>query len=183
MITEIILIGFILSTDSFSAALAMGLRPHTKSDSFRFALLSGSAEAIVAYIGSIVGAKVVAQFSAIDHWVAFCLLMLVAIHMFIESWTSQQEQSTQSNIKFHHISKLLLVSFATSIDALGVGVSIGVVHKESLLPFIVSIGVWAFMATMAGMSVSKLIPKKYSRYLGVFSSIILILLAFKMLEI
>ena len=78
---EVLLVGLILSADSFSAAVAMGLRPFSRKDALKFAASSGAAEALVALIGAMAGTHVIAKFSAIDHWIAFILLGLVALHM------------------------------------------------------------------------------------------------------
>ena len=134
---EIIIVGLVLCADSFSAALAMGARPHRFIDSLKFAFSSGGAEALVAYIGAIAGAKIISDFDSIDHWVAFVLLLAVALHMAYEGIQELRNRADdQVEVKkFHGILKILIVSFATSLDALAVGVSLGVSGKP-LMPFI-----------------------------------------------
>jgi len=83
-IYEMILVGLVLSADSFSAALAMGTRPFTKEDAFKFALASGGAEGLFTFIGALAGSFIVSKLSSIDHWIAFSLLGVVAIHMAYE---------------------------------------------------------------------------------------------------
>lgn len=85
MIIEALLVGLVLSIDSFSAALAMGHRPFTSKDAIKFALSSGIAEGLVALFGALAGAHIIAKFAAVDHWIAFGLLMAVALHMGYES--------------------------------------------------------------------------------------------------
>jgi putative Mn2+ efflux pump MntP len=84
MILEILIFGLILSADSFSAAIAMGHRPFTKKDALKFAFTSGSAETFTTLIGSIAGAQIVRKFGDYDHWIAFFLLLGVALHMAYE---------------------------------------------------------------------------------------------------
>lgn len=74
---EVIIVGLVLSADSFSAALALGTRTHKASDALKFACSSGGAEALVSFLGSIAGAKVVSEFDSFDHWVSFLLLFFV----------------------------------------------------------------------------------------------------------
>ena len=52
---EVLIVGLILSADSFSAAVAMGLRPFSKKDAIKFAASSGIAEALFALIGAMAG--------------------------------------------------------------------------------------------------------------------------------
>ena len=78
---EIIVFALVLSADSFSAAIALGLRKHNWRDSLKFALTSGGIEALVAFIGAIGGAGVLARFDFIDHWISFFILLAVAVHM------------------------------------------------------------------------------------------------------
>jgi putative Mn2+ efflux pump MntP len=56
---EISIVGLVLCADSFSAALAMGVRPHKLGDTLKFAFSSGGAEALVAFLGAIAGAKII----------------------------------------------------------------------------------------------------------------------------
>src|SRR4051794_38946955 len=85
-IFEPIILGLALSADSFSAAIVMGLKPHQLRDSLKFASLSGGAELIATFIGAVAGEKIISQFSSIDHWIAFLLLLAVAIHMLYENF-------------------------------------------------------------------------------------------------
>jgi putative Mn2+ efflux pump MntP len=82
--------------------------------------------------------------------------------------------------QFHSFLKIIIVSFATSLDALAVGVSLGVTGKP-LLPFITSIGLWAFFSTILGMSIAKVASKKLGPLFNLIGSFVLITLAFKFL--
>jgi putative Mn2+ efflux pump MntP len=181
-ILEVIIVGLILCVDSFSAALAMGARPHRFSDTFKFALSSGGAEALVSFLGAIAGARIIAQYDSIDHWVSFFLLVLVAIHMAYEGIVElKNRHDTESKPKqFHSFIKILIVSFATSLDAFALGVSLGVSDKP-LAPFIISIGSWAFLSTVVGMSIAKVASKRLGPIFSLIGSFVLLILAFKFL--
>lgn len=182
-ILEILIVGLVLSADSFSAALAMGARPHKTSDTLKFALSSGGAEALVSFLGAIAGATIVAKFDSIDHWVSFFLLCGVAIHMAHEGYTELKDKKDVELAPkpFHNFWKILIVSFATSLDAFAVGVSLGVSDKP-LPPYIVSIGLWAFFSTIIGMSVAKVASKKMGPLFSLIGSLVLFSLAFKFLS-
>lgn len=180
---EIIIVGLILSADSFSAALAMGHRPFKRSDAFKFALSSGSAEAIVAFIGAIAGAKIISQFSAIDHWIAFFLLGGVSLHMAYEGFRDLlRPEVTDVSLEFHSFTKILIVSLATSLDAFGVGIGLGISNKP-ILPFIISIGFWAFTTTLLGLYLARKLSSKFGPIMNLVGAIVLGILAFQMLKI
>lgn len=180
---EVLFIGLILSADSFSAAIAMGFRPFTRKDAIRFALSSGGAEALVALVGALAGKQIVKIMGEYDHWIAFGLLMIVALHMAYEGILHiMRPEETEEKKDFHSFIKVLIVSFATSLDALGVGVGLGVMNKP-IIPYIISIGLWAFIATIVGLNIAKKISNKFGPIVNVASAIVLGFLAFQMLKI
>jgi putative Mn2+ efflux pump MntP len=181
-IIEILVVGLVLCADSFSAAIALGSRPHKFSDTLKFAFSSGGAEALVSFLGAVAGAKIISEFDLIDHWVSFLLLLAVAIHMAIEGISELRGKFKEEDRprQFHSFLKIIIVSFATSLDALAVGVSLGVTGKP-LLPFITSIGLWAFFSTILGMSIAKVASKKLGPLFNLIGSFVLITLAFKFL--
>lgn len=183
MILKALILGFALSADSFSAALAMGFRKHERKDAFLFALCSGGAEALVALGGALAGKSIVTQFGDYDHWIAFCMLMLVALHILKDGLQDLRSKGQPEKAeRFHGLHKILIVSFATSLDALGVGVGLGAL-RESLFPYILFIGLFAFAGTLAGLFLAKRIPRRFGPYSNFLGATILAVLAVKMLEI
>ena len=182
-VTEIIIVGLVLSADSFSAAVALGHRPFSKKDAYRFAIASGGAEAIMALLGAISGTYVISQFSAIDHWIAFILLGGVALHMGYEGLKDLMSKEVKvEKLNFHSFKKVLLVSFATSLDAFGVGIGLGLA-KKPILPYVCSIGLWAFMATIVGLYIAKKLSQSFAPIMSLLGSIVLGYLAFQSLNI
>lgn len=182
-LVEVIVIGLVLSADSFSAAMAMGTRPFSEKDAFRFALSSGSAEALVALFGALAGNQVVKRFESIDHWVAFGLLGAIALHMAYEGVQDLiSKEVKEEKLDFHSFGKVLLVSFATSLDAFGVGIGLGISDKP-LAPYIVSIGIWAFITTMLGLHLAKRLSRKFGPIMNLVGAVVLGALAFQMLKI
>ena len=179
-ILEVLLVGLVLCADSFSAALAMGARTHKFSDSLKFAFTSGGAEALVSFCGAIAGAKIISEFDSIDHWVSFLLLVTVALHMSYENFNDFKKNQTNKSRKFHGLTKIIIVSFATSLDAFAVGMSLGVSEKN-LAPYIASIGLWTFFSTIIGMSMAKIASQKIGSLFSLLGSIVLLTLAFKFL--
>ncbi|STX27988.1 Domain of uncharacterised function DUF [Legionella beliardensis] len=182
-IIEPIIWGLVLSVDSFSAALAMGFRPHKLSDSLKFATSSGGAELIATFLGMLLGEKVIMQLGSIGQWIACLLLFGVAVRMFYEGIMEfKHGNHNKQLVKFHSFVKILIVSIATSIDALAVGVSLGVANKP-LLPYLISIGGWAFISTMVGMAIAKRAPKRLSAIFSMVGALIIFILAVSMIAL
>lgn len=183
-IFEALVLGLVLSADSFSAALALGLRPHQSRDTFKFALSSGGAEALVAFLGAMAGEQIVLRFDEFDHWVSFGLLSAVALHMAFEAFQGLGQDSGGDGrgmpLRFHSFAKVLAVSFATSLDAFAVGVGLGASGKP-LPGYLVSIGAWAFVSTLVGMSIARRAPKRWGAVFSFIGSFVLFALAFKFL--
>jgi putative Mn2+ efflux pump MntP len=179
---DILIIGLALSADSFSAALAMGLRPHEKKNAYIFGFSSGGAEAIVACIGALAGSQIAQNFSAFDHWISFSLLIAVALHMFHESYEEWMHPTKEIPAKFHSYTKILIVSLATSLDAFAVGVGLGVT-QQVLWPYIISIGVWAFFATLLGMSIGKRVSRQLGPLFSFLGALILVIMAIRFLMV
>ncbi len=179
MLVEVILIGLVLSVDSFSAALAMGTRPYILKDLLKFAFSSSIAEVCFTILGALAGAKMAGLIDAYDHWVSFIILVIVALHMIYESLMDEENDQAQKK-EFHSFFKILIVSFATSLDAFAVGVTLGLAQKP-LMPYSISIGVFAFLSTVLGMQISKKVSVKLGDRINIAGAIVLILLAISFL--
>ena len=183
---ELLLLGMALSADSFCAAFAMGHKPFTRFDALRFAFASGGAEALFALAGALAGGFIVQSFASVDHWIAFGLLTAVALHMMREGLRSLKaphgNESPDSKEVFHGPLRILIVSFATSLDAFGVGVGYGLTDRP-LLPFLASIGMWAFGATLAGLQLSRKLSSRFGPMMEIAGAGILQAIAFQMLKI
>lgn len=179
---DVLIIGLALSADSFSAALAMGLRPHQRKDAYIFGLSSGGAEALVTCFGAFAGAQLAQSFSSFDHWISFFLLVAVALHMFHESYEEWRDPTNDRPDNFHSYTKILIVSLATSLDAFAVGVGLGVT-QETLWPYILSIGAWAFLATLLGMSLGRRASSRLGPLFNFLGAVILVIMAVRFLVI
>lgn len=75
---------------------------------------------------------------------------------------------------------LVLLSLATSMDALGVGFGIGIVGESILLPALI-IGVVAGIMTFSAMQLGNRISRKFGKRMGIIGGVILMVIAFKIL--
>jgi putative Mn2+ efflux pump MntP len=180
---ELFLFTIILSIDSFSAAVALGFRHFSLKRAFFFAFSSGFAEGMATAIGFFLGHIAKDLVTEYDHWIAFSLLFLVGSHMCYEAYVEMNSKKVVTDeIKVHGAFKILFISSITSIDSLGVGVSLGLVNKPILL-YSFAIGIGAFASTYLGLFLAKRISHKFGGRVELFGGVVLILIGIKMLSI
>lgn len=182
-IFEIVLLGMVLSADSFSAAVAMGCRRFRRSDALKFAAASGGAEVLSTVAGFLAGAHVISLISSVDHWIAFGLLAAVSLHMAIEGITGLRNRNhCVEVVEFHSFTKILIVSFATSLDAFGVGISLGIADRP-IVPLLISIGFWAFTTTLFGLYLARKLSRKFGPIFTLIGALVLGIMSIQMLKI
>jgi len=158
---SVFLIAIGLSADCFAVALGIsfscgGLPFHQV---FRVPLAFGLFQAAMTTLGWLAGRTIEELISSYDHWVAFGLLAFVGIRMIWESFHSGE--SRRKNIDITKGMVLLMLSFATSIDALAVGLTFGLV-KIGITLASLTIGLVAFVITGVGF----LLGRKLSSIMG-----------------
>lgn len=131
-----------LAMDCFSVSISSSAC--NKKFKFQEALASatsyGSFQFSMLCIGWLIGVSVLSYVEAFDHWIAFFLLFIVSMRMI----RSETEVSRMSSL-----AKLIMLSLATSIDALSVGMALSLVGIEMLAPALVA-GASSFVLTLAG---------------------------------
>ena len=122
-----------LAADCFAVAVSgsIALRTPTRSQVVRTALAFGLAQFIMPLLGWAAGRTFVDVVSSYDHWVAFGLLALVGAHMLRESFENEEEGEVRTDITRGF--RLLLLTFATSIDSLAVGLTLAFLDAPILL--------------------------------------------------
>jgi len=183
MAWEIILFAILLSIDSFSAAFAMGFRRFSARRAFSFAFSSAFAEGGATAIGFLLGRIAKDLIINYDHWVAFFLLVAVGSHMCWEAYHHNPNETPEAeDPRTHSFLKILFVSTVTSIDSLGVGVTLGLSGKP-IVEYSIAIAIAAFASTYLGLSLAKKMPASFGSRLEIVGGGVLILLGFKMLSI
>jgi len=174
-----LLIGTGLSLDSFAVSVSCGLVK--KRISFLAAVPIASSlavfQALFLVIGWYAGVRLHDYIGAFDHWLAFILLAFLGLKMMHDA---KHEDGIAKCINTLSISLVLGLSVATSIDALVVGLSFGVLEMSILYPVII-IGLVTFVASMIGMYCGKNIPAKHNRQSILLGGIVLIVIGVKIL--
>ena len=116
-----------LAADAFAVAISMGLSAQKASfrDAVRVGLFFGGFQALMPLLGYRAGSTVSAVIERYDHWIAFGLLAFIGGRMLWESARGTEEGGQPS---LGALRKLLVLSIATSIDALAVGVSLAALN-------------------------------------------------------
>ncbi len=154
--TAIFIIALALAVDAFAVALATGVSlprvspRHTFRLSWHFGLFQGG----MAVIGWASGLTFRARIEAFDHWLAFILLFLVGARMIHEAWNNGDEKKALTDPTRGW--SLVMLSVATSIDALAVGLSFAIIQADILLPALV-IGIVASLLTALGLHLGKMV--------------------------
>ncbi len=172
-----------LAMDAFAVAIAAGvmLKQVSFRQNFRLAWHFGLFQAMMPVLGWSAGFYIRDWIEAFDHWIAFGLLAFVAQGMLRAAFkkdTGENERKDPTRGL-----TMVMLSIATSIDALAVGLSLSMISVSIWTPALI-IGLVAGAFTTAGMHIGKKIgtTTNLSRYAEVFGGIVLILIGFNILR-
>jgi putative Mn2+ efflux pump MntP len=169
-----------LAMDAFAVAIVTGLAltPMTKRHVFRLAFHFGLFQAMMPILGWAAGSAVHRYIASYDHWIAFGLLAFVGGKMIVSVLDGAGETRVTNDPTSGW--DLVLLSVATSIDALAVGISLAVMRMEILLPALI-IGVVAASLTTVGMVLGRRIGAAWGRRVEVLGGLVLIAIGTKIL--
>ena len=176
---EILLIALGMSMDAFAVCLGAGTQKRTSGPRpiFRLAFHFGLFQFFMPIIGWFAGTTVLRYISAYDHWVAFGLLAFVGIRM-IRSGIDPNADGQKNDPSRGW--NLVLLAFATSIDALAIGFSLGLVGVTIWYPAVV-IGVVTGLVSWLGILLGNRLGAKFGKRMEIIGGIILILMGIRIL--
>lgn len=167
-----------LSMDAFAVAICKGLA--MKKLSWKKALIIGlwfgGFQALMPTAGYLLGTRFESYVTAIDHWIAFVLLVLIGANMVKESF-SKEEESSNDSVDFK---TMFLLAIATSIDALAVGVTYAFLQVR-IVPAVSFIGIITFTLSIIGVKIGNVFGLKYKSKAELTGGIILIVMGIKIL--
>lgn len=170
-------IALALAMDAFAVALGAGmlLDPLTGRHLFRLGFHFGLFQALMPILGWLAGRTVQHLISAYDHWIAFALLGFVGGKMLYEAWHDAEEKSADDPTRGL---SLVLLSLATSIDALAVGLSLALLGVSIWTPAAV-IGLVAGVLTVVGMLLGRRIGALWGPRVEIAGGLVLIAIGVK----
>ena len=172
-------IGIGLSMDCFAVSLAIGTTTKTRLvyAAAVIAFFFGAFQAGMTFVGCLAGSSVIGLISAYDHWIAFILLAIVGCKMI---WEGVRGDDEEAHIEVIQFVPVIILSLATRIDALAVGVSFGVLQTAVLIPAII-IGLVCFAISFAGVMLGERLEDILGNKMEIIGGLILILIGINIL--
>jgi putative Mn2+ efflux pump MntP len=162
-----------MSTDAFAAAVGKGAalhKPHWR-EALRTGLIFGIIEGITPVIGWALGQVAAPYVSAWDHWIAFALLSVLGLRMIQAGLSEPEAEATKPNS--HSFWVLVITGFATSIDAMVVGVGLAIMGADIVMTA-AAIGICTFIMVTIGVMVGRVLGVIAGRRAEVVGGILLV---------
>ena len=178
-IIEIALIGVGLAMDAFAVSICKGLamRRMNYKKAVIIAAFFGVFQALMPALGYVLGTTFANKIAAIDHWIAFILLALIGANMIKEALSSDDDECQDDSLR---LGDLIMLSIATSVDALAVGITFAF-FNVSLLLSVSMIGIITFIICVIGVKVGNVFGEKYKSKAELAGGLILIVMGAKIL--
>ena len=171
-----------LAMDAFAVAIAAGvtLKHVSLRQNFRLAWHFGLFQAMMPVIGWSAGLSVRSAVERYAPWVAFGLLAFVGAGMLKGAFQRQPEKAEIKDPT--RGATMVMLSIATSIDALAVGLSLSMIQVSIWTPALV-IGVTACLFTTLGMHLGKTLSRatRLSHWADAAGGIVLLAIGIKIL--
>jgi len=171
-------IALALAMDAFAVALGAGvtLQHLTGRRLFRLSFHFGLFQALMPVLGWLAGQTLVQWIAAWDHWIAFALLAFVGGRMIKESFEEEKADSSDPT----RGATMVMLSIATSIDALAVGFSLSLLGVSIWGPAVV-IGLVAGALTLVGMLLGDRVGSRWGSRVEILGGLVLIAIGLKIL--
>ena len=168
----ILLIALGLAMDCFAVSLGIGCSPAKKDFGtyFRVAFHFGLFQGGMTFFGWLGGSTITHLISNYDHWIAFGLLAFVGVRMIRESLSKNEEEDPCNPSRGK---TLIMLSIATSIDALAVGLSLALVDGSILVSSLV-IGITSLLLSVLGLFIGGRLGCKFGKRMELIGGLVLI---------
>lgn len=178
---ELILIGLSLAMDAFAVSLCKGLsmKKFNHRHAVIIALFFGGFQMLMPCLGYLLGTLLDDFIGDYDHWIAFSLLCFLGGKMIFEAIKSKSDEAACDCEKLNY-KELTVMSVATSIDALAVGITFAFL-EVSLLVSATTIGVITFILCYIGVIAGFKFGAKNRKAAEIAGGVILILMGLKIL--
>nr|WP_317412795.1 manganese efflux pump MntP family protein [uncultured Solibaculum sp.] len=171
-----------LSMDAFTVSVSNGMctRNLKVSHAVKMAFSFGFFQALMPIIGYYAGVTLSGFLQSVSYWIAFGLLTCIGLKMIYEALKKIQGDQcvTRDPISFK---MLMLLSVATSIDALAVGISLALVDQTSIGLAAGIIGVVTFLVCLAGVYIGKRFGTIFEKKAEILGGLLLIGIGVKIL--
>lgn len=182
MFFELFLMGVGLAMDAFAVSICkgLGMSKVNKKQTVVIGLFFGGFQALMPFIGWLLGSRFEQYITSIDHWIAFVLLAFIGGKMIVEALGAKEEDVVEEYDTPLKIRELFVLAVATSIDALAVGITFAFL-KYPIIEAITIIGITTFIISLAGVCVGNFFGSKYKSKAELVGGSILVLLGLRIL--
>lgn len=165
----LIILSCSVAADATAVAIAASVRGITFSRGLAMACCFGGAQSAMSAIGWVGGAFLGERWSAWDHWIALALLSAIGVKMIREAFGDDEERAPRDA----GLWTLVVLSIATSVDALAVGVSLPALKAPPAIA-LASIGIVTFLFSGAGAAFGRFLGQRFGRTVEVAGGVGLI---------
>ena len=169
-----------LSMDNLAVSLAAGCGAREKISGKTICQVSAwfaCAHFMMFSLGFLGGHELVRLIGRAGLWVACSILVFIGVHMWVESW--EPAKTVQAGA-LHSFKLRLMLAFATSMDALFVGVGLGLAHVAYWLTVLLMV-VCVFLTSIAGFYAGHLLNKRLGPWIERLGGLVLMGLGIKLL--
>ncbi|WP_341958634.1 manganese efflux pump MntP [Pseudomonas sp. RC10] len=170
---SLIFLALAMSTDAFAAAIGKGSSLHKPRliEALRTGLIFGVIEAITPVIGWGIGQVATRLVESWDHWIAFVLLLALGLHMIYNGFKHDEEDEQKPDQ--HSFLILAVTAFATSIDALAVGVGLAFVDVNIMVAAL-AIGIATTVMVTLGVMLGRVLGTVVGKRAEIVGGLVLI---------
>lgn len=170
---SLVFLAFAMSTDAFAAAIGKGATlTHPRfREALRTGLIFGVIEGTTPVIGWAVGSAASQFVSDWDHWIAFTLLLGLGGRMILAGFGPAKEEDAKTDR--HGFWLLAVTAFATSIDAMAVGVGLAFVDV-SIVVAAVAIGIATTVMVTIGVMLGRVLGRVIGQRAEILGGVVLI---------
>lgn len=176
--TELLVLAIALSMDAFAVALGLGSKHprNTARLALQTGLYFGIFQGAMPVVGYLAGLGLASVITAIDHWVAFGLLVAIGGKMLYES----AGEPIEDDICQLSQRVLLTLAIATSIDAMVAGFTLTLMSPP-LWVSVITIAIVTFGFSYAGVFLGARGGARYEKKAEILGGVVLILIGLKIL--
>ena len=183
MFFTLLLMGVGLAMDAFAVSICKGLsmRKVNKKQCLVIGLFFGGFQALMPFIGWVLGSQFEQYITSIDHWIAFILLGFIGGKMVVEAIREKDEAVEVGKMDPPlDLKEMFILAIVTSIDALAVGITFAFLQVP-IVEAISIIGITTFVISVIGVYVGNFFGNRYKKKAELAGGMILILIGLKIL--
>ncbi len=183
-ILSVFVLALALSMDAFAVAICKGL--NMRKINYRQAVIIafsfGFFQAMMPLIGYLLGGSAAKYIKPIDHWIIFVILGGIGAKMIYDAVTEDDEDEgfDRNNCRTFDVKKLLILSVATSIDALAAGITFAFIDAK-IQVIVALIGVTTFICSLIGVIIGNIFGARFQSKAEIAGGLTLIIIGAKIL--